>query len=94
MVADKLEVFNPVADMPSEKVKPAIRPLSLDGKRVGLYWNFKPGGNFALERVGEGIKARFKGVSVKMYSSPRPVRKSVLDAVKSECDVLVGSTGD
>jgi hypothetical protein len=91
---DKLEVLNPVADMPSERVKPAIRPLSLDGKRVGLYWNYKPGGNYALERVGEEIKARFSGVNVKLYPSPRPVPKSVLDAVKSECDVLVGSTGD
>jgi hypothetical protein len=91
---DKLEVLNPVADMPSEKVIPAIRPLSLDGKRVGLYWNYKPGGNYALERVGEEIKARFDGVTVKLYPSPRPVPQSVLAAVKSECDVLVGSTGD
>ena len=94
MMKDALEVLNPVADMPSEMIKPAIRPLSLDGKRVGLYWNYKPGGNYALERVGEEIKARFKVVCVKMYSSPRPVLKSVLDAVKSECDVLVGATGD
>ena len=94
MMKDTLEVLNPVADMPSEMVKPAIRPLSLDGKRVGLYWNYKPGGNFALEHVGEEIKARFNVASIKMYSSPRPVLKSVLDAVKSECDVVVGATGD
>jgi hypothetical protein len=91
---DTLEVLNPVADMPSEMVQPAARPLSLEGKRVGLYWNYKPGGNYALERVGEAIKARFNVMSVKMYSSPRPVLKSVLDAVKNECDVLVGATGD
>ena len=94
MMIDNFEVLNPVAEMPSERVKPAIRPLGLDGKRVGLYWNYKPGGNYALERVGEEIKARFNGVSVKLYSSPRPVLKSVLDAVKSECDVVVGASGD
>jgi hypothetical protein len=94
MMNDALEVLNPVADMPSEMIKSAIRPLSLDGKRVGLYWNYKPGGNHALERVGEEIKARFNVTSVKMYSSPRPVLKSVLEAVKNECDVIVGSTGD
>jgi hypothetical protein len=94
IMLDKLEVLNPVADLPSEPLKPALRPQSLDGKRVGLYWNYKPGGNYALERVGEQIKARFKAASVKMYSSPRPVLKSVLDAVKSECDVVVGATGD
>ena len=91
---DKLEVLNPVATFGSQRIKPALRPLSLDGKRVGLYWNFKPGGNYALERVGEEIKARFKDVSVKMYPSPRPVPKSVLSAVKNECDVVVGATAD
>lgn len=94
MTLDKLEVLNPVAPADSRRIKPALRPSSLDGKRVGLYWNYKPGGNFALERVGDEIKARFKGASVKMYPSPRPVPRSVLDTVKSECDVVVGSTAD
>ena len=91
-----LEVLNPVAELPveSQRIKPAVRHPSLDGKRVGLYWNFKPGGNYALERVGEEIKARFKDVSVNLYSAPRPVPKSVLNAVKNECDVVVGSTAD
>ncbi|MEK7877881.1 MAG: hypothetical protein AAB325_17025 [Pseudomonadota bacterium] len=94
MMLDKLEVLNPVASTDTRRIKPALRPPSLDGKRVGLYWNYKPGGNYALDRVGEEIKARFKGVSVKMYPSPRPVPQSVLNAVRSECDVVVGSTAD
>lgn len=94
MTLDKLEVLNPVALTGLRKIDPAVRPTSLEGKRVGLYWNYKPGGNHALDRAGEEIKRRFKGVSVKMYPSGRPVPKSVLDAVKSECDVVVGSTAD
>ena len=94
MTLDKLEVLNPVALTGSRRTRPALRPPSLDGKRVGLYWNYKPGGNYALDRVGDEIKARFKGVSVKMYPSPRPVPQSVLDAVKNECDVVVGATAD
>ena len=96
MMLDKIEVLNPVAEMPpaSQNVKPAPRPSTLEGKRVGLYWNYKPGGNYVLERVGEEIKTRFKGVSVKMYPSPRPVPQSILDAVKNECDVVVGATAD
>ena len=96
MMLDKIEVLNPVAEMPpaSQNVKPAPRPSTLEGKRVGLYWNYKPGGNYVLERVGEEIKTRFKGASVKMYPSPRPVPQSILDAVKNECDVVVGATAD
>jgi hypothetical protein len=93
---ETLEVLNPVAELPaaSRSVNPAPRPTTLDGKRVGLYWNYKPGGKDALERVGEAIKARFKDVTVKTYSAPRPVPKKVLDALVSECDVVVGSTAD
>lgn len=96
MMHDRLEVLNPVAEMPSasQNVKPAPRSPSLAGKRVGLYWNYKAGGNYALERVGEEIKTRFKKVSVKLYPSPRPVPQNILDAVKNECDVVVGATGD
>jgi hypothetical protein len=96
MMLDRIEVLNPVAEMPSasQNVDPAPRPPSLDGKRVGLYWNYKAGGNYALERVDEEIKARFKEVGVKLFPSPRPVPQETLDAVKRECDVVVGATGD
>ena len=94
MATNKIEVLNPVAELSSDMVKPAIRPQSLDGKRVGLYWNYKPGGNYALEAVGEEIRARFNVASVQLYCSPRPVLKNVLDAVRSECDVVVGASAD
>ena len=90
----QLEVLNPVSETPSQSFKPATRPKSLDGKRVGLYWNFKPGGDYALERVSQEIQARFKDVKVKLYPAPRPVPKATLKAIQTECDVVVGSTAD
>ena len=95
-MSDKIVVLNPVAEMPSaaQRVNPAPRPSTLDGKRVGLYWNFKPGGDYVLERVGEEIKKRFTVGSIKMYPSPRPVPDHILHAVKNECDVVVGATAD
>ena len=96
MMLDRIEVLNPVAEMPpaSQNIEPAPRPPSLEGKRVGLYWNYKAGGNYALERVEEEIRARFKDASVTLYPSPRPVPQETLHAVKRECDVVVGATGD
>lgn len=95
-MAESIEVLNPVADLPAalRSISAAPRPTTLDGKRVGLYWNYKPGGKDALERVGEAIKARFKDVTVKTYSAPRPVPKGILESIVSECDVVVGSTAD
>lgn len=90
----QLEVLNPVGETPSQSFTAAPRPKTLDGKQVGLYWNFKPGGNFALERVGEEIQARFKDVKVKLYPTPRPIPKAALETIKQECDVVIGSTAD
>ncbi len=96
MSASQLEVLNPVADLSTEKQQNSVapRPLSLEGKRVGLYWNYKPGGNHALERIKEALEASHKGIQVKMYAAPRPVPQKVLEAIKTECDVTVGATGD
>jgi hypothetical protein len=93
---DKIVVLNPVAEMPSaaQRINPAPRPSTLDGKRIGLYWNFKPGGDYVLEWVGEELKKRFTGARVKLFPSPRPVPENILNAVKSECDVVVGATAD
>ena len=96
MVSDRLEVLNPVAALPTEtqRVPPVPRLSTLEGRRVGLYWNYKPGGNFALERVGEMLKERYKNIRVQMYPAPRPVPQKVLEEVRSECDVVIGSTAD
>ncbi len=51
--AAELTILNPVAQLASDLGEPPSapqRPRTLEGRRVGLYWNRKPGGNFALER--------------------------------------------
>ena len=95
-MAGYLEVLNPVADLYSESTQfsAARRPPSLEGKRVGLYWNYKPGGNIALETVQRALEARYDNIQVKMYPAPRPVPKNVLEAVQKECDAVIGSTAD
>ena len=54
-MTSEFEVLNPVAQFRSDlgKFLPATRIPSLDGRSIGLYWNYKPGGNWGLERVGE-----------------------------------------
>lgn len=44
----ELEVANPVALSASVKITPAGRISDLADKTIGLYWNFKPGGNIGL----------------------------------------------
>ncbi|MDP2949882.1 MAG: hypothetical protein Q8P22_10140 [Chloroflexota bacterium] len=92
-----LEVLNPVAQLASElgrSVKAARRPRSIQGQRVGLYWNRKPGGNFALQRVRERLLERYPHMEVHFYSARRPIPEEVVAEIRARCDVVVGATGD
>lgn len=95
----KLTVFNPVAETVQTPIKPAERLADLAGKRIGLYWNMKAGGDVALDRVAELLRARFPGTTfthhkgsvgwVMRHATPGDVRK-----VAKECDAVVGTTAD
>ena len=96
-MAGDLEVLNPVAQLASQLGEPPPvpkRPGSLDGLRLGLYWNRKPGGNYALERVAELLKERHPGLESRMYDARRPIPENLMRQIGSECDVVVGATAD
>ncbi|MBI2872432.1 MAG: hypothetical protein HYY00_04490 [Chloroflexi bacterium] len=95
----RLDVLNPVAQTVEHKVDPAPRLTTLAGKRVGLWWNMKAGGDVALDRVAELISQKFPGASFKHYqgsvgASLRHATAKDADRVAAECDVVVGSTSD
>jgi hypothetical protein len=91
-----IEALNPVAQRLAEfrRAAGAPRPSSLDGKRIGLLWNSKRGGDVALETIGTALQDRFPGTAlVKVWgvmSNPEPT----FTKVEQECDVVVGATGD
>ena len=91
-----LEVLAPEAVMQGELegFGAAPRSPSLAGKKVGLLWNAKRGGDVALDRVGEQLSNRFPDVEVARYDGNFPCPPAVLDKALEECDVFVGSSGD
>ena len=62
-VSGSLRVHNPVATKAPLYVRAAARQGSLAGKRIGLIWNGKPGGDVALNVVAEHIGKRFPDAS-------------------------------
>ena len=98
----KLHVLNPVAQtMGKGKKVSSLAPRlpKLEGKRIGLYWNHKPGGNAAVRRAGELLKARFAGLEIKNYvgsvgSSNRFATKDDVKRISDECAAVIGATGD
>ncbi len=94
-----VKIFNPVAESTVQRIAPAARHRDLSGKRIGLYWNMKIGGDVALERVSEDLARRIPGTTFKSYRGSvghmmRHMTAKDAEKIASECDVVVASTGD
>ena len=95
----RLEVLNPQAQTIEQTVKAAHRPSDLEGKRIGLYWNLKAGGDHALTRVAELLAQRFPGVTFRRYwgevgSLFRMATEGDVERIVAECDAVIGTTSD
>lgn len=95
----RLEVLNPQAQTVEQTVKAAHRPTDLKGKRIGLYWNLKAGGDHALARAAELLSQRLPGVTFTRYwgavgSVFRMATPEDIQRIASECDAVIGTTSD
>lgn len=95
----ELVVANPVAESDVQRIEPARRPSDLTGKRIGLYWNLKPGGNVGLDRVEQRLRERFATAEFVRFegsvgASVRHLTPKDADRVASQVQVVVGTTGD
>ncbi|BCB90015.1 UGSC family (seleno)protein [Phytohabitans suffuscus] len=94
-----IEVLNPVALSAKKQLALAPRVPDLAGKRVGLFWNMKAGGDVALQRVQELLGKRYPTAEFTLFigdtgSMVRRATKAGADRVAAESDVVVGTTGD
>ena len=95
----KLQVLNPVAQTMEKKGSAALRLPGLDGKQIGLFWNYKAGGDAALRRTSDLLKARYPGLVTKMYvgsigGSGHYLSTDDVKRIAQECAAVVGSTAD
>ncbi|MFG1421752.1 UGSC family (seleno)protein [Roseixanthobacter liquoris] len=95
----RLRVYNPVAEILEVSHPPAPRVDDLDGKRIGLYWNMKAGGDVALARAEELLKQRYPRATFAYYRGSvgwmmRHVTPADVAQVARECDVVIGTTAD
>lgn len=96
---NRLEILNPVAKTIEHSVKPAMRPSTLDGLTIGLYWNMKAGGDAALDRTEERLRERFPGTRFRRYMGSvgwlmRHCTAEDADRIAAEVDAVVGTTND
>ncbi len=94
-----IKVRNPVAEPVARKVEPAPRLGDLDGRRIGLYWNMKGGGDVALARIREVLGERYPGASFAEYQGSvgglmRHCTAADADRIAKEVDAVIGTTSD
>ncbi len=94
-----LEILNPQAKTAEEVVKASPRPASLAGKRIGLYWNLKAGGDHALTHAAKLLAERFPGATFTRYWGEvggliRMATPEDVGRMAAECDAVIGTSSD
>ena len=95
----KLDILNPVSIKVTTKGAAATRLPKLDGKLLGLFWNYKHGGDAALQRAGELLKSRYPGMETKLYvgsigGAGHYLMPDDVKRMAQECAAVVGTTAD
>ena len=99
----KIQIMSPIADKFDNKVPPARRLETLNGKTIGLYSNETGGSEVAVARVGERLRERYPAIRLERYGGPvRPGRPALSRGVHitteeaariaKEVDGFVGAT--
>src|SRR4051812_13423708 len=65
-------VISPEGDTETSAFTNASRGGDFAAKKVGLFWNGKPGGNVFLDEVGAQLSSRFPGVQLERFWETLP----------------------
>jgi hypothetical protein len=95
----RLDVHSPLATTVEHSVKPAPRLRDLAGATIGLYWNMKAGGDLALDRAEELLRAGYPGLRFRRYTGSvgwlmRHCTAEDADRIASEVQAVIGTTND
>ena len=75
---------------------------TLEGKRVGLWWNGKPNGDVFLNRVAELLEKNYKNIEIIKFWEVDPEGTAVsnkysdelLDRIADSVDIVIASSAD
>ncbi len=92
---EELEVLDPVAAIAKRTVLAAPRRSDLSGRKIGLYWNTKAGGDIGLDEAARLLSARFPDLEFQKFTYNNPAPKGAVEkVVESGPDAIIGATGD
>jgi hypothetical protein len=92
---EALMVFNPRGEreaVPARGVSPRV--AKLEGKRIGLYWNGKPDGDYFWDTIEELLKKKFPTARVLRYNGPGDLGETLAAKMAKEVDTFLYGVGD
>lgn len=90
-----LEVLNPrgeIEPLPNLGITPRLK--GLEGKRIGIYWVGKQGGDHFWDVVEKVIKKRFPTTTILRYKGPFDLGEKMAETLAKECDAFLYGVGD
>lgn len=95
---ENIEVLNPVAPSRIADITVGHKVVTLEGKKIGLFWNRKPNGDIVLSRFGELLKQRYPDVKVEWLPGKNDPAQSAPEATLKEaseaCDFIIVAAAD
>ncbi|HUL20518.1 MAG TPA: hypothetical protein VLZ10_03630 [Thermodesulfobacteriota bacterium] len=90
-----LEVLNPRGEIkPPPTLAPSPRVTDLAGKRIGIYWNGKSGGNNFWDVAEERLKEKFSTATILRYKGPFDLGEKMAGTLAKEVDIFIYGVGD
>jgi hypothetical protein len=90
-----IEVMNPRSDLePPPVIAPSPRVKELAGKKVGIYWLGKAGGDNFFDAFEKVLKEKYPAVTPVRYRGPLDIGDKMAAQVAKEVDTLVYGVGD
>jgi hypothetical protein len=93
--AVELELLNPRGEIePAKTFALAPRVSDLAGKRIGFYWNGKPGIDNFFSVLEENLKKMFPDVTTTLFRGPMEITDKDIQGWASQIDTFVYAVGD
>jgi hypothetical protein len=92
---EMVKVLNPrgKVETPAEFIV-APRLKDLNGKRIGIYWNGKPDGDYFWDTIEELIKQKYPSVTILRYNGPGDLGEAMASRLAKEIDTFLYGVGD
>jgi hypothetical protein len=90
-----LKVLNPRGEIaPPPVFAPRPRISDLSGKKIGIYWNGKAGGNYFWNIIEQLLKEKLPGTTVVRYNGAYDIGDPLAAKVSGEVDAFFYGVGD